>query len=359
MDRDYEYHPKNAGVSGSGAWYINLSNLTTEKHTEVTIEVPDWEDFGYQDLYDQHVRDCEAGTLSKSDSQVLKQQMQQSIAQQKENLETLQQFHQHQNDSNPNTTELIAVWHERIGTFEQEVKELKDECFKAHKHNPPCSDFDTPYKEHERLCTEEKLTNTLSKKLKAEMQNCIDDNKKLIKQKETSIATYKKNPSWKSSTKIKDEIKKLEDEVDKTTKEIIENEDKLSKLPDECLPKLTGPIPSLKGIKLGSDGFEKLPTYKKRIQEISKWLQDNSFYNVRFTIDAQGGNIIDKSVKSWDQLISGTTKNVTYGKRLDNLLKTIKIDIINASSGKITDKRVVMKRGKLRSNLIYTSIIPQ
>ena len=140
LDRDYEYTPKKGAVIGSGDWYINVGKLAQENHIEKVIEVPDWDDFGFQSLYDEYVDKCEKGVLPPEDRDQLKKEMQVSISKQKELVEELKQFHTNENDQEENTADLIEVWKKRIGALEENITNLKDDCFKP----KPIIPFVTP-----------------------------------------------------------------------------------------------------------------------------------------------------------------------------------------------------------------------
>lgn len=128
-DRDYEYTPKKAAVIGSGSWYINLGKIAQKNHIEKVIEVPDWDDFGFQNLYEEYLDKCGKGILVPEDRNQLKTAMQASISKQKALVEELKQFHANENDNDRNTAILVAIWTEKIGAFEENIKGLKDDCF--------------------------------------------------------------------------------------------------------------------------------------------------------------------------------------------------------------------------------------
>jgi hypothetical protein len=129
LGRDYEYTPKKAAVIGSGSWYVNVGKTAPKNYIEKVIEVPDWDDFGFQNLYDAYLDKCGEGILPPEESVQLKKEMQQSISKQKELVEELKQFHSKENDQENNTAILVEVWTKKIGAFEEDIKGLKNDCF--------------------------------------------------------------------------------------------------------------------------------------------------------------------------------------------------------------------------------------
>ena len=235
LGRDYEYTPKKAAVIGSGNWYINVGKIAQVNYIEKVIEVPDWDDSGFQNLYDEYVDKCEKGILPPEDRDQLKKDMQASISKQKKLVEELKKFHTNENDQEENTADLIEVWNKRIGTFEEEIKSLKNDCFKTKTFAKPCQDFDTTYNKHEELCHRNALPKRVGKDLKNEMQDCINSDKKLLAAKQGEINRLKKDPEWESKSSIKTEVEKLEKEIKAENKKIKEQEDKLAALPEECI----------------------------------------------------------------------------------------------------------------------------
>ncbi|WP_052600264.1 hypothetical protein [Aureispira sp. CCB-QB1] len=67
------------------------------------------------------------------------------------------------------------------------------------------------------------------------MQDCIDDDKKLLVEKQTEVNRLKKVPNWESKPTIKTEVEKLEKEIETEKKKLKEQEDKLAALPEECI----------------------------------------------------------------------------------------------------------------------------
>lgn len=235
LGRDYEYTPKNAAVMGSGDWYINVGKIAQEKHVEKVIEVPDWNDFGFQNLYDEYLDKCSKGILPPEDRDDLKNKMQGSISKQKKLVEELKKFHTNENDQDNNTTILVDVWIKKIGNFEEEIKGLKNDCFRTKTFGQPCKDFDTTYDKHEELCRKNALPKRVGDSLKSQMQDCIDDDKKLLVDKQTEVNRLKKVPNWESKPTIKTEVEKLEKEIGTEKKKLKEQEDKLAALPEECI----------------------------------------------------------------------------------------------------------------------------
>lgn len=353
--RDYEYHPSLAQVIGKGKWYINWSK-PNERVAKI-IEVPDWDDFHFQDLFDQYLDDCGNEMLTNEGARRLKEKMAISIEKQKERLEELKQFHIEQNDHDKDSAILIDIWEKRIGAFEELVKELKMDCVIIEKVTSPCEDFEPLYEEHKELCDKERLTKKIGDSLKEQMQDCIDNSYERLEKIKTTIEKYKRIPDWEEDITIKEEVKKLELELIERKKTLEEEEKKLESLPERCIPDPTGPVPSMPPIIFFEDGFKKQSGYNKAATAVAQWLIDNPLYDIKIISDAQGKNINPNA--EWDKKIPKTTKKLTYRQRLSNLLTAYKDDIIAAGKGKITKNRIHTFYGALKDKKISTIPIPK
>lgn len=136
LDRDYEYQPSYIPKQGKGPWYLTLAGMPATETVAKIIEVPDWEDFGLEKIYEEYLDKCGRGILKTKEREVLKEQMLAKIAQQKKRLQELQQFHVQENDQEENTAQLIEVWKQRIRQYEEEVENLREDCYRPIPKKP-------------------------------------------------------------------------------------------------------------------------------------------------------------------------------------------------------------------------------
>jgi len=232
---DYQYHPKKAGLIGKGIWYFNYANNTTERIAKI-IEVPDWNDFGFENLFNKHIDDCNNGILTAHASKELKEQMQKAIEKQKELIKELNQFHVEKNDGDKDSQILIEVWKKRIEDFTTAMNtQLKGNCIKPFTPSQPCSDFKTPFDRHEELCSHNALPKRVGDALKLEMQDCIDSSKKTIQEIINQVNKYKKIPDWEKDAALKQQVEDLEKEFTAQNTVLQDQEKKLVALPEECI----------------------------------------------------------------------------------------------------------------------------
>jgi outer membrane protein OmpA-like peptidoglycan-associated protein len=235
LDGDYQYHPKKAGLVGKGIWYFNYANNTTNRIAKI-IEVPDWNDFGFEDLFNKHIDDCNDGILTEYASKELKEQMQDAIEKQKALIKELDQFHVEKNDGDKDSQLLIEVWGKRIEGFTIAMNtELKGNCIKPFTPSQPCSDFNTPFDRHVELCSHNALPKRVGDSLKLEMQDCIDSSKKTIQEIINQVDKYKKIPGWGKDVSLKQQVEDLEKEITAQNTVIQDQEKKLAALPEECI----------------------------------------------------------------------------------------------------------------------------
>lgn len=136
LGRDYEYQPSCIPQQGKGPWYLTLAGMPAVDTVAKVVEVPDWEDFGFEQLYQEYLDKCGKGILEDPEREELKKQLQAKIAQQKERLQELQQFHWQENDQEENSAQLIEVWKQRIGQYEEEVRQLREDCYRPAPKEP-------------------------------------------------------------------------------------------------------------------------------------------------------------------------------------------------------------------------------
>lgn len=291
LGRDYEYSPGLALLYGKGPWYVNVGSMATLGGEEKVIEVPDWNDFGFEDLYGEYLDKCGKGILPPEDRDRLKEEMQESILKQKKLVEDLKKFHSQKNDSDTNTAILVNVWMSKIGAFEEKKKELKEDCFPTKTFSQPCKDFEDNFDKHEKLCKKNALPKRVGDDLKNTMQDCINSDKKLITDKQNEVNRLKKIPNWSSSPTVKAQVDKLEKEIKEESKTIQEQEDKLSKLSDECIEPVT-----LEVLFIGGEN-KIVSKDDKQLKEIAQFLIDNPSVNIELI-----GNTSDDKGKGLDQI---------------------------------------------------------
>lgn len=292
LGRDYEYSPGLALLYGKGPWYVNLGSMATLGGEEKAVEVPDWNDFGFEDLYDEYLDKCGKGILPPEYRDRLKEDMQESISKQKKLVEELKEFHSRENDRDANTAILVNVWIAKIGAFEEKVKELKENCFEIKTFPQPCKNFEDTFDKHKKLCKKNALPKRVGDDLKDKMQDCIDSDNKLITDKQNEVNKLKKVPNWSSSPTTKAEVEKLEKEIKEEKKTIQEQEDKLAKLSDECIEPVTLEVLFIGGEnKIASKNEEQL-------DKIAQFLIDNPTVNIELignTSDDKGKDLDDKT----------------------------------------------------------------
>ena len=358
LGRDYEYSPGLALLYGRGPWYVNLGSMATLGGEEKAIEVPDWNDFGFEDLYDEYLDKCGKQQLTSSGASILKKKMTTAIEQQKQLIEDLKKFHTQENDNDKNTAILVGVWGKRVGEFDESMKELKENCITIQPTPTPCTKFTPIFKKHKDLCDENKLTKKEGDLLKQQMQDCIDTGEDRVVQLQKNIESYKKIPDWDKDKKIKEEVERLEQEANDQEKTNQEQKTKLSSLDERCIPPITRPIPVMPPIDFVPDGFTKRSGYSLAAEEVAKWLIENPFHDVKIISDAQGGKTLNKDAE-WDKKIPKTTKGLTYKNRLSQLLTAYRDDIIAASKGLIEKDRIKTFYGNVKDTKIKTIALPK
>ena len=121
FNRDFEYTPKLALIEGKGPWYLNIGKPITPERIAKIIEVPDWDDYGFQDLYDEYVNECGNEKLTNENGDILKEKMMVALKKQEELIQKLNEFHITKNDGDKDTEILIKIWEERKGAFKESM----------------------------------------------------------------------------------------------------------------------------------------------------------------------------------------------------------------------------------------------
>lgn len=333
FDRDYEYHPKQAEIIGKGIWYINQAKSNTSERIAKIIEVPDWNDFGFEDLFDKHIDDCNDGILTEYASKELKEQMQDAIEKQKELIIELNQFHVEKNDGDKDSQLLIEVWGKRIENFTIAMDtELRGNCIKAFTPSQPCSDFKTPFDRHVELCSHNALPKRVGDSLKLEMQDCIDSSKKTIQEIINQVDKYKKIPGWGRDVSLKQQVEDLEKEITAQNTVIEDQEKKLAALPEECIKPITLEI-------IFEGGKNKIASKdEKQLKKIAKFLKDNPSVNIELVGNTSGDKSNDINMSDPSGVVEETieteftpSKDKTYKDLM--LIRAYRIKMLFESMG--------------------------
>lgn len=275
LGRDYEYSPKNALPQGKGAWYLSMDKPASISRTEQSIEVPDWNDSGFQTFFDKHIEDCNKGILTTSASQALKQQMQEALNQQKELVQQLEQFHTNQNDQDENTAILIEVWKERITSSETRMKtELKGNCFKKANITIKPTNLEEALKEFDELCEAKILTKTHATELINTIKDKINAQKKSLKKLKDDKTTFisRFSSSALHSPDVKQEIDRFDKAINTLETDYNQNLSRVPSWSNDCIEKLELSIPFEKSgnaikDKLSSKTQNKLDTLAEALKK--------------------------------------------------------------------------------------------
>jgi len=266
FDRDYEYHPKQAQIIGRGAWYVNQAKPNTTERIAKIIEVPDWNDFLFEDLFNQYLDDCGKGILTNTAGNILKKEMTLALEKQQGLINELETFHIEQNDGDKDSKLLIDIWKQRKGNFQESMSTLKNDCVSPYSSPEPCKDFRPIFDEHVTKCNANALPKRVADQLKIQMQDCIDNSKTSLQEMESALAKFKKIPNWEADKDVKQKVDDLQKQVEDRTQEIERQEKDLASLPDECIL----PIPLEVTF---NNGNNKIATKdNKQLQEIAQLL---------------------------------------------------------------------------------------
>ena len=278
FDRDYEYHPKLAQVIGKGNWYVNFGKPNTPERIAKVIEVPDWNEFGFTDLFDKYLDDCGNAILTNTAGDDLKDKMKKALEQQEALIEELKAFHVNENNGDKDTEILIEVWNKRKRAFQKAMEtELKNDCIPAYNPPEPCIDFDPIYKEHVDKCTANALPKRIGDVLKKQMQECIDNSKSSLNDMEAALEKFKKIPNWEKDTATKQKVDDLQKEIDDRTQKNEQQEKDLAALPEQCLK----PIPL--EITFESSTNSIAGKDDKQLKEIAQFLIDYPETKIKLT----------------------------------------------------------------------------
>jgi outer membrane protein OmpA-like peptidoglycan-associated protein len=236
LGRDYEYKPSKAPITGKGPWYLRLEAPLAANRVAKEIEVPDWEDFGFGVVYDQYLKDCAAGSLTKTEALARKAQLQEALEQQQVRIKELEHFHRTENDSDDNTAVLLEIWKNKSTTMERALREdLKENCIKPVPNLPPCEDFDAIYQQHQTLCDRYALPKRVGDLLKQNLADCIATGEKVVLTLEEALRSYRAIPNWETDAEISALVREAEEKLMEQRARTEQEKTLLAGLPEECL----------------------------------------------------------------------------------------------------------------------------
>ncbi len=343
LGRDYEYSPTNAALTGKGPWYVNIGKMAATNSVEKVIEVPDWDDFNFKNLYQEYLDKCNKGILLQGEQKVLKAKMTSSIEKQKARTEELVEFHQNQNDEDKNTAILINIWKKKIQNYETDQATLKENCFSVKTFAPPCTDFETVLKKHEDLCARNALPKRVGDDLKQQLQDCLTDAETLLNDKKAAIHKYKSIPNWQNDAAVKTEVEKLEKEVAVEQTKMETQKAQLEGLPEECLR------PIALEILFEGNSNKIIKMDDAQLAYIAIFLRDNPEVQIELIANTSGDplipieNVADKEVNH--SVITEHTLSTPPTKKDLMMIRGYRIKMLFEQMG-IASNRLHVKAGK-------------
>ncbi len=239
LGRDYEYTPSDAPINGKGGWYLTMNAPNPTDKVAKIIEVPDWDDFGFEKIYNQYKKDCANGLLTKTDAKVRKKQLQATLDQQQILIDELDEFHHEENDADQNTAILLDVWTKKRAELQRALREdLKEDCLATVPALPPCEDFEPIYQQHQELCARMALPKRVGDALKAQMAECLATGQQALDSIDAALEKYKGIPHWEADAELKALVTELEAQRAAQAPLVARQKTQLAGLPEECLKPL-------------------------------------------------------------------------------------------------------------------------
>lgn len=183
------------------------------------------------------------------------------------------------------------------------------------------------------------------------MQDCIDDDKKLLVEKQTEVNRLKKVPNWESKPTIKTEVEKLEKEIETEKKKLKEQEDKLAALPEECIQPVTLEITfeRMNNTISGKDD--------NQLKKIAQFLKDNPSVKIQLIGNTAMTKGASQNAIPPEKVIE--TIETSHTMPDDSLPKSLSADEIKEiRNRKTTTKDLMMIRAERVKQLFLTLKVP-
>lgn len=220
QNRDYEYDVKTAGIGKSDTWTVFTYQPDNPVYTPKTIEVPDWDDFGFERLFYTYIDDCGAHVLDEFKAEALIVKMKETLEKQAEHIKELEDFHINKNDGDKDTEILIEVWKNKRLALETKMKtELPDpgSCLKVKTPKGTPVTIDNLIEKFNKFCDKGLLppsaTNFLLDEIKRLLTQEAGEIVRLNQEKEDFINDCKSKGISLESKSVKESISNYDKEI--------------------------------------------------------------------------------------------------------------------------------------------------